>query len=151
MISGCFTATGAATCRNVSGEVPAKPTATFDRRRITFAYATAISGIGPGLAIGLAIGLVTQIVMVVPIAMLNGGLHLDIPMWIPNGLAGVTMWLHIKNRVERCGIKKTVTPHMLRHSFATHLLEAGYDIRQVQTLPSRRAKQSHFRRERCIC
>jgi integrase len=35
---------------------------------------------------------------------------------------------------RRAGILKRVTCHTFRHSFATHVLEAGYDIRQVQTL-----------------
>lgn len=42
------------------------------------------------------------------------------------------LWLIIKERSEKAGIENGVTPHVLRHSFAAHLLERGVDLREVQ-------------------
>jgi integrase/recombinase XerD len=44
------------------------------------------------------------------------------------------LWLIIKKYVEEVGIDAPVTPHTLRHSFATHLLNGGADVREVQGL-----------------
>ncbi len=49
-------------------------------------------------------------------------------------LSRMGAWKILRKYVQRAGIVKTVSPHTLRHSFATHLLEGGADLRAVQEL-----------------
>ncbi len=50
------------------------------------------------------------------------------------GLSRVMVFYIIRNAAAQAGIKKTISPHTFRHSFATHLVENGADLRAVQEM-----------------
>jgi integrase/recombinase XerD len=75
-------------------------------------------------------------------------------------LSRKTIWRLIKKHVRTAGITKNITPHTLRHSFATHLLDNGGDLRVIQEMlghadisttqvythvDQRRLKEAHYR------
>lgn len=51
-----------------------------------------------------------------------------------SGLTRVALWMIVKAHAKRAGITKNVKPHALRHSFATHLLTGGADLRAIQEM-----------------
>lgn len=50
------------------------------------------------------------------------------------GLSRVTVFTVIKELAKKIGLNKTISPHTFRHSFATHLIEGGADLRAVQEM-----------------
>jgi integrase/recombinase XerD len=51
-----------------------------------------------------------------------------------NRLSRLVVWQVVKRVAKNAGVEKTLSPHTLRHSFATHLIENGADLRSVQEL-----------------
>ncbi|MFA5463783.1 MAG: site-specific tyrosine recombinase XerD [Dysgonamonadaceae bacterium] len=49
-------------------------------------------------------------------------------------ISRITVFYYIKKYAAEAGIKKTISPHIFRHSFATHMLERGANIRHIQAM-----------------
>ncbi len=61
----------------------------------------------------------------------------NIPLFVSQKgrpISRITVWSRVKMYAQLAGIQKEVSPHTLRHSFATHLLENGADLRLIQDM-----------------
>jgi integrase/recombinase XerD len=64
----------------------------------------------------------------------SGGNNVVFLNWRGRPLTRMGLWKILQTYVKKAGIKKKVSPHTFRHSFATHLIEGGADLRAVQEM-----------------